>query len=108
MEETPSYPKSVISNYPPSGDPKTSKSWPRTSRKAMNDGKGLCECMFERMAGGPNQRYTVRLNQPGHRNTPNDAVMKYTGFMAAGFFFAHSSFLQVAGPDPFLPWIFMG
>merc|ERR1712066_1102636 len=34
--------------------------------------------------------------------------MKYTGFMAAGFYFAHSSFLQVAGPDPLLPWIFMG
>merc|ERR1719150_1157656 len=63
------------------------------------------------MLPGSSRRYTVRLNPPSYgvrRKTPRTASPPYTGFIAAGFFFAHASVLELVPMDPFMPYIFMG
>jgi len=102
MHRTRSYPKSVISNYPPSG--------PGGFGGESSPPDGLCGCSFE---GNANKgTLTIRLNNggtggPGGGWTSGQHP-RYSAFIAAGFYFTHAGFLHELPFDPFLPYLFMG
>jgi [Skp1-protein]-hydroxyproline N-acetylglucosaminyltransferase len=109
MRATSSYPKSVISNYPPGGTPMSTHPWPAPKHLTKPDSNyppsALCSCTFETAGQG---RYTVRLAEQGRSfNTAMDVPRK-SCFVAAGFFIAHGSIVDNVGFDPFLPFLFMG
>jgi hypothetical protein len=112
IKRTPSYPNSVISNYPPSGNPFSTSPWPRdTFEKARGSSAptGLCSCSFETIPSS--SKKTVRLAHTFRRfkhQSDDEWRPRHTGFVAAGFFFSHGSLVQKATFDPFLPYIFMG
>jgi hypothetical protein len=103
IKQTPSYPHSVISNYPPSYSAKGVSKW-----REKGVPSGLCTTHFT-------DNDVLRLEMTP-RNFPNavtnDAYTvpepKHTLFVAAGFFFARSEFLIDVPFDPFLPFLFMG
>lgn len=92
LRSTPSFPKSVLSAYPP---PHEGGWQSRVSSKL---------CAFE-FSTSPVESQIIRIGPvPAHqRSTPPRA-----SFVAAGFFATHASFLSVAPFDPFLPFCFMG
>jgi len=96
LRGTPSYPKSVLSVYPPGPDDQGN--W-----KGGPSGR-LCSSSFSK---SPVESDILRLDQGGARpsNLPH---APYSVFVAAGFFAAHASFLATAPYDPFLPFVFMG
>lgn len=107
MKRTPSYPNSVISNYPPGGDPRRIGKWPAPTGYNEHTPSALCGCNFED-AGGTH--HTVRL-----RETPrtfsrdvDNSVPHHSAFVAAGFFVAHGSIVANVPFDPFMPYLFMG
>jgi len=113
MKKTPSYPYSVISNYPPSGSPSSERPWKRVSSRSFGNPNpaALCSCHFEELPGGSTgeKKKTVRLTSTMRRAVSEDAARpRHTGFVAAGFFFSHGSLAQGVPFDPFLPYIFMG
>lgn len=92
------YPKSVLSSYPP-GFKEYDGAFKGGSR-----GERLCECHF---SPSPVESQILRIGQGGL--TPKDATAPtQIPFIAAGFFFAHSSFLEAVPFDPYAPWCFMG
>lgn len=109
IKKTPSYPHSIISNYPPSGTAESGSNWGAAKLNGVESSKGgLCGLMFERLPGHQSL-FTVRLQQSaGMGKAQSDGSPPYTGFIAAGFFFSHGSIVAAAPPDPFLPFIFMG
>merc|ERR1712232_99186 len=113
IRSTASYPKSLLSNYPPDGDPRKNrgdpKVWPRAKDDELND-IALCECTFETVSG-EKSGYTVRLSQTyldKSSRTSKTTFPRHAAFIAAGFAFLHGSFVKEVPPDPFLPFIFMG
>lgn len=53
--------------------------------------------------------FTLRMDRTSSENRHSDTLRPpYASFVAAGFMFAHSSFLRAAPPDPFMPYVFMG
>eukprot|EP00927_Polykrikos_kofoidii_P069848 TRINITY_DN6550_c0_g2_i1.p1 TRINITY_DN6550_c0_g2~~TRINITY_DN6550_c0_g2_i1.p1 ORF type:complete len:645 (-),score=95.10 TRINITY_DN6550_c0_g2_i1:67-2001(-) len=89
LKRTPSFPRSIISNYPPPALPSSSTP------------TALCNFEF---ANG-----IVRLQQ-GVRSflsKPDDSP-RHSMYVAAGFLAAHSSLLTDCPFDPYLPFIFMG
>jgi len=108
MKRTPSYPYSIISNYPPSGDPTSTRLWPApTDYPTRNEPSALCGCTFE---GAGDKHHTVRLSQTSRsfaRNV-NTSVPHHSAFVAAGFFIAHGSIVENVPFDPFMPYLFMG
>ena len=112
MKKTPSYPYSVISNYPPGGKPEDTASWPKYSGSRRSTPSALCTCTFED-AGGTHM--TVRLGQSSRSLTksPNEfatgvPIPRHSCFVAAGFYIAHGSIVKNVPFDPFLPYLFMG
>ena len=110
MRNTPTYPKSVISNYPPGGTPKHDTEWAAPNPLASPGEShappsALCSCTFETAGAG---RYTVRLGENGREISTNRHIPRRTCFVAAGFFIAHGSLVDAVGFDPFLPYLFMG
>lgn len=107
LRRTPSYPRSVISHYPPSGSPYSKEPWPAPMEPEEEPPSGLCSCDFEKVE----ERYTVRFT-PTERHfavrNESDWRPRHTGFVAAGYIFAHASLLEAVPFDPFLPFIFMG
>jgi len=113
MKNTPSYPYSVISNYPEGGTAEDKQSWkeapPTLVEVASEEGHstsvlGLCEASFEKVGDG---RYTVRMGRTA-MPMKHDGVPPYAAFVAAGFYFTHGSVVSKVPMDPFLPYIFMG
>jgi len=100
MKATPSYPKSVVSNYPPS----VGTRWRDKGKYAPT---ALCGATFESVGSS---RKTIRLaSSPRSQNTFGDLnTPRHSAFTAAGFFFAHGSVVELVPYDPFLPYLFMG
>eukprot|EP00904_Undaria_pinnatifida_P009580 jgi/Undpi1/5752/HiC_scaffold_2.g01026.m1 len=92
---TPSYPRSVLSHYPP--DTKVVYQ--------HQPGYRICGAEF---AQSPVEYDIIRLG-PGiayDKGVPSKPC--YAPFVGAGFFFAHASFLADVPFDPYVPWVFMG
>ncbi|GBG29265.1 Skp1-protein-hydroxyproline N-acetylglucosaminyltransferase [Hondaea fermentalgiana] len=107
MRRTKSYPYSVISNYPPAGDPKKTGRWAAPNGYTEPSPSALCGCTFED-AGGTH--HTVRLRETPRSIAENvdTSVPHHSAFVAAGFFVAHGSIVKNVPFDPFLPYLFMG
>lgn len=109
MRATPSYPKSVISNYPPGGSPNSPAAWPAPRHMTKPDTgyppSALCACTFETAGAG---RFTVRLAEAGRSFRKELETPRHSAFVAAGFFIAHGTIVDTVGFDPFLPFLFMG
>eukprot|EP00927_Polykrikos_kofoidii_P022115 TRINITY_DN20719_c0_g1_i1.p1 TRINITY_DN20719_c0_g1~~TRINITY_DN20719_c0_g1_i1.p1 ORF type:complete len:639 (+),score=102.05 TRINITY_DN20719_c0_g1_i1:170-2086(+) len=89
LKKTPSFPRSIISNYPPSAVP------------SHETPSALCSVHF---ADG-----IVRLDHGFRRfKTSIDDRPRHSMYVAAGFFAAHASLLTDSPFDPYLPFIFMG
>jgi [Skp1-protein]-hydroxyproline N-acetylglucosaminyltransferase len=97
LKQTPSYPHSVISNYPPSFDEGVDD-WPDDTPT------GLCEAHFT------TDDHVLRLEMTfrDFKTDASNGVPRHSLFVAAGFFFARSEFLSDVPYDPFLPFLFMG
>ena len=95
---TPSYPRSVMSAYPPPEQ----GSW----QNAGSYGK-LCSATF---STSPVEAHILRLSGGGGGRSmaAPEPEPPRSICVGAGFFAAHASFLQVAPFDPFLPFVFMG
>ena len=92
------YPKSVLSAYPPGFKEYDGEF------KGGGRGERLCGAHFSDSAV---ESSILRIQQLGQ--TPFDAPRPtQIPFIAAGFFFAHSSWLQDVPFDPYAPWCFMG
>lgn len=92
------YPKSVLSAYPPGFKEYDGQF------KGGGRGERLCGAHF---SDSPVEHHILRIEQRGQ--TPFDAKRPtQIPFIAAGFFFAHSSWLQDVPFDPYAPWCFMG
>ncbi|OEU11117.1 hypothetical protein FRACYDRAFT_151830, partial [Fragilariopsis cylindrus CCMP1102] len=92
------YPKSVLSAYPPGFQDYDG------SYAGGTPGARLCNCQF---STSPVENHILRISMGG--NTPHDAPFPtQIPFIAAGFFFAHASFLKDVPFDPYAPWCFMG
>eukprot|EP00586_Coscinodiscus_wailesii_P009993 CAMPEP_0172515650 /NCGR_PEP_ID=MMETSP1066-20121228/269627_1 /TAXON_ID=671091 /ORGANISM="Coscinodiscus wailesii, Strain CCMP2513" /LENGTH=570 /DNA_ID=CAMNT_0013296781 /DNA_START=45 /DNA_END=1757 /DNA_ORIENTATION=- len=94
-----SYPKAVLSAYPPGfsqGDP---------DYVGGTTGTRLCQCEFSQ---SDVEHKIIRINTGN--SCKNDKVSGPTqiAFIAAGFFFAHAGFLTDVPFDPYMPWCFMG
>jgi hypothetical protein len=90
---TRNYPKSVLSSYPPGFANGVSES----------NGARLCSC--ETKKEDPNPIIRINVGVGYHGNEPRPTQIP---FIAAGFFFAHASFLTEIPFDPLIPWCFMG
>jgi hypothetical protein len=91
------YPKAVLSAYPPGFTDFGQYS-------GGTPGARLCTCQFS--ANGV-ESHIIRINVGGH-TSPDSPRPTQIAFIAAGFFFAHASFLQDVPFDPYVPWCFMG
>lgn len=97
IKATKAYPKSVLSSYPPGFEPGNGNS------VRESNGARLCTCMTNMEDPNP----IIRINTgEGYRG--NEPRPTQIPFIAAGFFFAHASFLVDVPFDPFIPWCFMG
>jgi hypothetical protein len=97
IKATKAYPKSVLSSYPPGFEPGNGNS------VRESDGARLCTCMTNMQ--DPNPIIRINTGVGYHGNEPRPTQIP---FIAAGFFFAHASFLVDVPFDPFIPWCFMG
>ncbi|KAL9190558.1 hypothetical protein ACHAXT_000264 [Thalassiosira profunda] len=95
-----SYPKAVLSAYPPGFQKETGDGKLDHSGSA---GTRLCTCEF---SSSDVEAQIIRINTgPGyHADGPPTQI----AFIAAGFFFTPAAFLTDVPFDPYLPWTFMG
>eukprot|EP00928_Gymnodinium_smaydae_P015178 TRINITY_DN15564_c0_g2_i1.p1 TRINITY_DN15564_c0_g2~~TRINITY_DN15564_c0_g2_i1.p1 ORF type:complete len:519 (+),score=110.92 TRINITY_DN15564_c0_g2_i1:46-1557(+) len=106
MKQTPSFPRSVISSYPPSGEAEDTERWRRSTSSSEKELSGLCGALFEDTG---EETFTLRMAQSTIENHHRGSLRPpYATFVAAGFMFGHASLLREVPPDPFLPYIFMG
>jgi len=106
MKKTPSYPYSVISNYPESGMASSNQPWPKY-KNGEGTPEGLCSCVFENTGN----TQTIRLEHSARffeQDKNGVAAPRHTCFVAAGFYFTHGSIVDKVPFDPLLPFIFMG
>ncbi|CAM9563859.1 unnamed protein product [Chrysoparadoxa australica] len=96
MENTPSFPKSVLSHYPPDTKAANAKNMA---------GLKLCSAAF---SADPLEVGMVRLGGAMPQGKTPPEIPCPAPFTGAGFIFAHASFLEVMPFDPYLPWVFMG
>jgi hypothetical protein len=90
--------KPVLSHYPPAHTVDLDK------RKNMAASR-LCGPVF---ATSDLESQIIRLEGAGNFDKTQLPQPGFAPFTAAGYFVAHSRFLQDVPFDPFLPWIFMG
>lgn len=95
-----SYPMAMLSAYPPGfGEDGGGRLGGEPS-----PGSRLCHCEF---STNDVEDHILRINSGvGYRG--DEAAPTQIPFVAAGFFFAPSSFLRDVPFDPYLPWCFMG
>jgi hypothetical protein len=94
IRSTPSYPKSVLSHYPPDA-------LSNYQRKAA---PRLCGAEF---ATSEIEHSIVRLTA-NVRGTADDTKPCPAAFLGAGLVFGHASMLSTLPFDPYVPWVFMG
>lgn len=94
-----SYPKAVLSSYPPGFTEGQG-----TGEVNESAGARLCTCQF---STSDVENKIIRINT-GNSYSGNEKHPTQIAFIAAGFFFAHSQFLVDVPFDPFMPWLFMG
>ena len=99
VQSAKSYPKAVLSSYPPGFTEGQGEGAVRES-----PGARLCSCVF---SDNGIEQQIIRINT-GSGYTGKEDRPKQIAFIAAGFFFARSEFLVDVPFDPFLPWCFMG
>jgi len=97
LQATRNYPKSILSSYPPGFDAVTD------GKVKESNGARLCVCMTRDL--DPNPIIRINTGTGYHGNEPRPTEIP---FIAAGFFFAHASFLVDVPFDPYMPWLFMG
>eukprot|EP00611_Tribonema_gayanum_P003295 TRINITY_DN1255_c0_g1_i1.p1 TRINITY_DN1255_c0_g1~~TRINITY_DN1255_c0_g1_i1.p1 ORF type:complete len:530 (-),score=118.48 TRINITY_DN1255_c0_g1_i1:10-1599(-) len=95
MKNTPSYPYSALTHYPPSVD------WPNYDEPAHR----ICGAKF---ADSDIESQIVRLTVTARFEREFQTVPCRAPFIGAGYVFAHASFLAVMPFDPYVPWVFMG
>lgn len=95
LKLTTSYPKSVLSTYPP-GFVNFRQDPPFTP------GTRLCRCQIR-----PEEEFLPRIEMEG-RCREDEVRPTQMAFIGAGFFFARAEFLVDVPFDPFLPHLFMG
>jgi len=112
---TRSYPKSVLSSYPPGFKQIEfiSRGFNQTNTTDKNSsnydtvvetlGCRLCTCNTPPKEPNPILHINLGQSYKGGESRPTQIP-----FMAAGFFFTRSEFLKDIPFDPFLPWTFMG
>jgi len=106
IKKTPSYPHSVISNYPQIGNASSNESWPKFKGGEITP-NGLCDVTFFKEG----QAQTLRLEHTFRQFKQDQhgiATPRHTCFVAAGFYFTHGSIVDKVPFDPLLPFIFMG
>lgn len=92
---TPTYPKSVLTNYPASAD------HPGFGGVAAR----ICGAHFTTSSI---EQQILRLDNSGAFEREVQKVPCHAPFVGAGFVFGHASFLAVMPFDPYVPWVFMG
>lgn len=97
VQATKSFPKAVLSAYPPGFQN-------FGQYNGGTPGARLCTCQFS--ANGV-ESHIIRINVGMHTD-PEASRPTQIAFIAAGFFFAHASFLKDVPFDPYVPWCFMG
>ncbi len=92
-----SYPKVVLSSYPPGFSP--------GNGNAVNESPGSRLCYCETKVEDPNPiiRINTGAGYKGGEKRPTQIP-----FIAAGFLFTSAEFLVDVPFDPFMPWCFMG
>lgn len=93
-----SFPKVVLSSYPPGF---TADELNKTV--AESPGARLCTCMTKKEDPNPIVRINCGVSYRGDEPRPTQIP-----FIAAGFFFARAEFLIDVPFDPLMPWCFMG
>lgn len=99
LKSTKSYPKSVLSSYPP-GFNKENGGVLNTE----SSGARLCTCEF---SSSDVESDIIRINTGVGYNGDEENPTQIP-FIAAGFFFTPASFLVDVPFDPYMPWCFMG
>jgi len=99
LKATKSYPKAVLSSYPPGFTPLASG----MEKVRESNGARLCHCETNMLDPNPILRISTGSNYNGDEPRPTQIP-----FIAAGFFFTHAQFLVDVPFDPFMPWCFMG
>jgi len=94
-----SYPKVVLSSYPPGFTPSANG----MEKVQESNGARLCSCETNALDPNPIVRINVGSHYIGGEPRPTQIP-----FIAAGFFFTHAQFLVDVPFDPFIPWCFMG
>ncbi|CAB1121489.1 unnamed protein product [Ectocarpus sp. CCAP 1310/34] len=95
IHNTPSYPMSVLSHYPPSVG----------ANFEDKPGYRICGAEFAKSS----VEYDIIRLTAGLQQDKQIPVRPCPApFIGAGFFFAHSSFLADVPFDPYVPWVFMG
>lgn len=99
IQATKSYPKAVLSSYPPGFQ----QSAANNNIVEETPGARLCHC--ETRVEDPSP--IVRINT-GRKYQGDEPRPTQIPFIAAGFFFTRAEFLVDVPFDPFVPWLFMG
>jgi len=97
MKACKSFPKVVLSSYPPGFNPGNKN----TVRES--NGARLCHCETNKLDPNPIIRINTGSSYNGIEESPTQIP-----FIAAGFFFTRAEFLVDVPFDPFIPWCFMG
>ncbi|KAL3791626.1 hypothetical protein HJC23_012216 [Cyclotella cryptica] len=99
LKSTKSFPKSILSSYPPGFNAES-------GGVLMNESPGarLCSCEFSAYDVEAN---IIRINS-GVGYSGDEQYPTQIPFIAAGFFFTPASFLADVQFDPYMPWCFMG
>mmetsp|Transcript_3911 Transcript_3911/g.11084 ORF Transcript_3911/g.11084 Transcript_3911/m.11084 type:complete len:588 (+) Transcript_3911:294-2057(+) len=111
LKATRSYPRSVLSTYPPGFEqvkfiPKhmnIDKSKVNNETVIESPGCRLCTCRTPLGEANP----IIHINQ-GKSYIGNESLPTQTPYLGAGLIVAHADFLKEVPFDPFLPWTFMG
>ena len=99
LKSTKSFPKSVLSSYPPGFNKENGGILQKES-----NGARLCTCEF---STSDVESQIIRINT-GIGYHGGEEYPTQIPFIAAGFFFTTSSFLVDVPFDPYMPWCFMG
>jgi len=100
LKATSSYPKSMLSSYPPGFNAEHGG----ILNSPPSPGARLCSCEF---SDNDVEEHIIRLNS-GNGYNGDEILPTQIPFVAAGFFFTPSRWLVDVPFDPYMPWCFMG
>lgn len=99
VKATKSYPKAVLSSYPPGFQEENGGILDHASAGAR-----LCTCTF---SNSDVEAHIIRINSGANYHGDEEHPTQIP-FIAAGFFFTPAYFLVDVAFDPYMPWCFMG